>query len=275
MLILTSATVNNSRVLNAISKSAKNIFIAPVSATGGELTKPEKLPAPLVKPDDELPTKHSPEFYKDLAEAEAASNAVEEPVQLTDTTNSKIYQVVEVLPNFPGGMNNFINYLSANLRYPAADKDNNIQGKAVMQFVVEQDGSLSHIQVIRSPSIAMGQEAARVLASSPKWTPGIQNGKPVRAQYTIPISFTLGDNPGNSLNNGTNLQGLNVRGIDNPSLIIVDGTEASNMQSVDVSKIASVTILQPTDAIKKYGQKGVNGVVLITTKKPITPQKTN
>jgi len=274
MLILSSATINNSKTLKAISASAENIFLTPVSASAGELTAAEKPGAPVIKPDTK-PTIHPPEFYNDLAEAEAASNAVDDmPLSSVDTTKSKIYQVVEVLPKFPGGMDKFVQYLTANLRYPAADRNNNVQGKAVMQFVVEQDGSLTHIQVLRAPSPAMGEEATRVLASSPKWIPGIQNGKPVRAMYTIPISFTLGNGVAGTTTSANTSVNIGISNMNAP-LIIVDGVEVPDIMSVSQNNIETVTILKDSANIAKYGTKGANGVILITTKKPVATPKTN
>ncbi len=163
-----------------------------------------KFPPPIVKPDNEV--KEEPPTVQELKVADPgqkdikgdpnADIKIDEPVgnsdvkQVTEDVN-KVYDVVEVLPSFPGGPDKFIAYLQKNMRYPAADRENNVQGKAVMQFVVERDGSLTDIKVVRAPTQAMGDEATRVLKSSPKWKPGIQNGRPVRAQYTIPISFTL------------------------------------------------------------------------------------
>jgi protein TonB len=163
-----------------------------------------KFPPPIVKPDNEV--KEEPPTVQELKVADPgqkdikgdpnADIRIDEPVgnsdqkAVTEDVN-KVYDVVEVLPQFPGGQDKFNAYLSKNIRYPAADRENNVQGKAVMTFVVEKDGSLTDIKTVRSPTQAMADEATRVLKSSPKWKPGIQNGRPVRAQYTIPISFTL------------------------------------------------------------------------------------
>ncbi len=105
-----------------------------------------------------------------------------------------IYSFVQVLPSFPGGVKEFMNYLSQNLKYPAADKEKHISGKVVARFVVERDGSLTNIKIVRSPADDMSKEAVRVLSSSPKWVPGKQDGKPVRAYYTIPINFAINGN---------------------------------------------------------------------------------
>lgn len=105
--------------------------------------------------------------------------------------NSRVYALVEKQPSFPGGTQSFLQYLASNIKYPAEDRKNNVQGRVVAQFVVEKDGSLSDVKVLRTPSAAMGEEAVRVLSISPKWTPALQGGRPVRAQYTVPVNFTL------------------------------------------------------------------------------------
>ncbi|MEO8886638.1 MAG: TonB family protein [Mucilaginibacter sp.] len=163
-----------------------------------------KFPPPIVKPDNEVkeppPTvqelKVADPGQKDIKGDPNADIHIDEPVgnsdqkAVTEDVN-KIYTTVEKLPEFPGGLAKFGQYLSKNIRYPAVDRENNTTGKAFMQFVVEKDGSLTDIKVLRSPTQAMGDEATRVLKASPRWVPGVQNGRPVRAQYTIPISFTL------------------------------------------------------------------------------------
>jgi TonB family protein len=100
-----------------------------------------------------------------------------------------VYGFVEHLPSFPGGTPEFSAFLKQNIKYPAADKEKNITGKVIVQFVVGTDGVLTNIKAIRSPSDAMTQEAIRVLNSSPKWVPATQNGKVVKARYTVPIDF--------------------------------------------------------------------------------------
>ncbi|MEO8886775.1 MAG: energy transducer TonB [Mucilaginibacter sp.] len=264
MLILSSATINNSHTIKTISAKAEELLLSPISASAAMLTSPEVLPPPEVKPDRPQLHRTSSDFDRDLAEAEAASEAVDQLPETIDTANKKKFQIVEVVPRFPGGADKFSQFLAANLRYPSTDKDHNTPGNVTLQFVVEADGSLSHIQATRSPSVAMSEEAIRVLNSSPKWLPVIQNGHPVRAMYTIPISFKLNSNEPANTGNPLNL--LNNGMVDiNKALIIIDGVEAVNIKSVKPENIAGVQILKPQIAMEKYGTKGVNGVVLITT----------
>lgn len=102
-----------------------------------------------------------------------------------------VYTSVQQSAEFPGGINAFYQFLGKNLHYPPEARTSNIQGKVFLTFIVEQDGSLTDIKVLRGIGHGLDEEAIRVIKSSPKWTPGKQNGKPVRQQYTVPIQFTL------------------------------------------------------------------------------------
>jgi len=120
------------------------------------------------------------------------SKATNVNITIADTTHEKIFAQVEMPPQFPGGIENFGVFLGQNIHYPADDAKNKIQGRVICTFIVEKDGTLSNIKALRSPTEAMAKEALRVLALSPVWKPGYQNGKLVRVAYTVPINFSLG-----------------------------------------------------------------------------------
>ena len=103
------------------------------------------------------------------------------------TQADSIYTSVEVKPEFVGGMKAFYNYVGANFKIPNVK---GLSGKVFAQFVVEKDGSLSSVRVLRDIGHGTGKEALRVLSNSPKWTPGLQNGVPVRVLYSLPINIT-------------------------------------------------------------------------------------
>jgi len=107
--------------------------------------------------------------------------------------SDEIFKAVEINPEYPGGEEAFGKFLQKNIKYPSMAKENNIQGKVYVQFVVERDGSLTDIEIVRDPGSGLGEEAKRVLKMSPHWKAGIQNGKAVRVQYTVPVNFQLGD----------------------------------------------------------------------------------
>lgn len=104
------------------------------------------------------------------------------------------YDKLETMPTFKGGIQAFGKFLSQNLRYPPEARDNNIQGKVFLQFVIEKDGSLTEAKVIRSVGGGCDEEALRVINLSPKWSPGVQRGRAVRVSYTVPIFFQLQNN---------------------------------------------------------------------------------
>ncbi len=103
------------------------------------------------------------------------------------------FVIVEEMPTFGGGdINEFrINYVQKNLKYPDVAAENGIQGRVIINFVVEPDGRVSNVKVVRGVDPSLDKEAVRVVSASPKWKPGKQRGKPVRVQYTIPIIFVL------------------------------------------------------------------------------------
>jgi periplasmic protein TonB len=123
-----------------------------------------------------------------------ADVSIDMPMDTSKTVSydpSRIFTSVEQIPTFPGGFDAFYKYLAQNIHYPAGAAKDHIQGKVFVIFVVEKDGSLTDMKIIRGVSPDIDAEAIRVLKSSPKWKPGIQNGRPVRVQFSVPISFSL------------------------------------------------------------------------------------
>ncbi|WP_316811493.1 TonB family protein [Pedobacter heparinus] len=108
-----------------------------------------------------------------------------------DNTVYDVFYALEVQPTFPGGMDKFYAYLSKAIRYPAAAQEINLQGKVFLSFIIEKSGVLTDIKIERKLGYGTDEEALRVLKASPKWMPGIQNGKAVRVKYNIPISFSM------------------------------------------------------------------------------------
>lgn len=98
---------------------------------------------------------------------------------------------IEKYPEFPGGQEAFVKFLRKNLRYPGMAVENGIQGKVIVSFIIERNGDLSHIKVLRGIGSGCDEEAVRVLSKSPQWNPGIQNKQSVRVAYNLPISFSL------------------------------------------------------------------------------------
>lgn len=115
---------------------------------------------------------------------------VEAPVE--EEEEEVVFVVVETMPEFPGGQQALFKYLSENVKYPVIAQENGIQGRVICQFVVNKDGAIVDVEVVRSggdPSL--DKEAVRVIKSMPKWNPGKQRGKAVRVKYTVPVNFRL------------------------------------------------------------------------------------
>ena len=104
---------------------------------------------------------------------------------------NKIHDFVEQMPSFPGGMGALMSWLSQNIKYPVIAAENGVEGRVTAQFVVEKDGSITDVKVAKSVDPLLDKEAARVIKSMPHWTPGRQNGSPVRVKYTVPVTFKL------------------------------------------------------------------------------------
>ena len=109
------------------------------------------------------------------------------------STGTDILPIAEVSPEPLGGAAAWSRFLQKNLRYPVIARENGVQGKVIVSFVVEKDGHLSDIKVIRGIGSGCDEEAVRVLKLAPAWKPGMQNGQPVRVQYTIPMNFQLAE----------------------------------------------------------------------------------
>ena len=125
---------------------------------------------------------------------EEATNIEITPVKIEEEEEEdeqEIFQVVEQDPEFPGGIEALMKYLQQNIKYPQLARENNITGRVYVTFVVEKDGSVTGVRVLRDIGGGCGQEAIRVVKSMPKWTPGKQRGKNVRVQYNLPVNFSL------------------------------------------------------------------------------------
>lgn len=115
---------------------------------------------------------------------------VEIPAEKADTKD-EVFMVVEQMPEFPGGMKELMTYLKDNIKYPKAAQDKKVQGRVIVQFVVEKDGTPTEFNVVRSIDPDLDAEALRVMKEMPKWKPGMQRGQVVRVKFTVPVSFKL------------------------------------------------------------------------------------
>ena len=115
------------------------------------------------------------------------------PVQVVEEEPEEqtIFEVVENMPDFPGGQAALMQYLAKNIKYPTIAQENGTQGRVIVQFVVNKDGSIVDAKVVRSVDPYLDKEALRVINTMPKWKPGMQRGKPVRVKFTVPVMFRL------------------------------------------------------------------------------------
>lgn len=183
--------VEPERVVERVKSSIK--FTAPV------IKKDEE-----VKPDEELKTQDELMSTKtaigtfdvkgnDDANGEVlkAKEVIAEPEPPKHEEENKVFDIVEQQPMFPGGPAALMKYLSEHTKYPVVAQENGVQGRVTVQFVVEKDGSISDVHVLRGVDPSLDKEAVRVVKSMPRWTPGKQNGINVRVNYRVPVLFRL------------------------------------------------------------------------------------
>ena len=212
-----------------------------------------------------------------------------------------IFQVVEEMPQFPGGMGEAMKFLAKNMKYPVAAQQAKIEGRVIVQFVVEKDGSVSDVKVMRGVSPELDAEAIRVVSMMPKWIPGKQRGKAVAVKYTMPIMFRLQTPASEKEKNSSPIvmeveEGASKKSVDGvmdlvrPNsqkedapviringtedklpLVVVDGEVKGNgtahLSKVSVDQIESISVLKGATAEAEYGDKAKDGAIIITTKK--------
>lgn len=179
------------KVVERVKSSVK--FTAPVIKKDNE-----------VKPEDEIKTQDQLMETKtaigtfdvkgnDDANGEVlkAKEVITQPEPPKHVEENKVFDVVEQMPSFPGGPQALLQYLNNNVKYPVVAQENGVQGRVVISFVVEKDGSVTDVQVAKSVDPSLDKEAQRVVKSMPHWIPGKQNGSAVRVKYVVPVSFKL------------------------------------------------------------------------------------
>ena len=228
--------------------------------------------------------------------------AVVDIPKVKETPQEKvIFQVVEEMPEFPGGMAEAMKFLAKNIKYPVAAQEAKIEGRVIVQFVIERDGSVSDAKVMRGVNSELDAEAIRVVSMMPKWIPGKQRGKAVAVKYTMPIMFRLQTPASEKEKNSSpivmeveegaskesvdgmmNLVRPNSQKEDAPviringtedklPLVVVDGEVKGNgtahLSKVSVDQIESISVLKGATAEAEYGDKAKDGAIIITTKK--------
>ena len=168
-----------------------------------------KFTAPVIKKDEEVKPEDEIKTQTELMNTKTAigalnvtgndenAGAVLQPKQAVaqpepkPVEETKVFEVVEQMPSFPGGDAALMAYLRDNMKYPVVAAENGVQGRVVVSFVVERDGSITDVKVARSVDPSLDREAVRVVKGMPHWIPGKQNGSAVRVKYNVPVSFKL------------------------------------------------------------------------------------
>lgn len=165
-----------------------------------------KFTAPVIKKDEDVAPEDELKSQDDLAKTavaigsfdvkgndEAAGEVLKakEVIAQEKPVEEKVFDVVEQMPQFPGGDDALFEYLSTHIKYPTIAEENGVQGRVIVTFVVERDGSITDVKVVKSVDPSLDKEASRVVAGMPKWIPGKQNGSAVRVKYTVPVTFRL------------------------------------------------------------------------------------
>ena len=195
--------------------------------------------------------------------------------EIKEDSPQDVFDVVEKMPEFPGGVQELLGFLSKTIKYPAEAEKAGKQGRVIATFVVRKDGSISDARVVKSVDPLLDAEALRVINAMPAWIPGTQNGKPVNVKYTVPISFRLDGKTKEAptaVGTFTPTEKPTAVGIftptENPLVIVNDKTiDFEKMKDIDPKTIDKMTVLKDKAATDLYGDKAKHGVIVITTKK--------
>ena len=179
------------KVVEQVKSSVK--FTAPIIKKDSEVKEEDEIKLDEVQKSDKavgaFTVEGNDEVGGAVLKAKEDIAAPEPPKHVVEET--KIFTVVEQMPMFPGGNEALMGYLRDNIHYPTVAAENGVQGRVVVGFVVERDGSITDVNILRGVDPSLDREAMRVVKSMPKWTPGKQNGSAVRVKYQVPVSFRL------------------------------------------------------------------------------------
>lgn len=178
------------KVVEQVKSSVK--FTAPVIKRDEEVKEEDEIKLDEVQKSDKAVGAFTVEGNDEVGGAVLKAKediAAPEPPKHVEET--KVFTVVEQMPMFPGGDAALMSYLANNIHYPTVAAENGVQGRVVVGFVVERDGSITDVSVLRGVDPSLDREAMRVVKSMPRWTPGKQNGSAVRVKYQVPVAFRL------------------------------------------------------------------------------------
>ena len=199
-----------------------------------------------------------------IAMPETSLAVVQDTVKKSKQKEDPVFMVVDEIPEYPGGLKACMEFLARNIKYPTLAFEAKKEGRVIVQFVVDKDGSIVEQKVVHSVEPSLDAEALRVVGLMPKWKPGKQRGQNVRVQFSMPVVFRF--DGGNAKNDDV----ATARSVDAnvAPLVLIDGKEVDSavLQALDPDKIKSVSVLKDKSAIAAYGEKGKNGVILVDLK---------
>lgn len=178
------------KVVEQVKSSVK--FTAPVIKKDEEVKEEDEIKLDEVQKSDKAVGAFTVEGNDEVGGAVLKAKediAAPEPPKHVEET--KVFTVVEQMPMFPGGDAALMSYLANNIYYPTVAAENGVQGRVVVGFVVERDGSITDVRILRGVDPSLDREAMRVVKNMPRWTPGKQNGSAVRVKYQVPVAFRL------------------------------------------------------------------------------------
>ena len=182
--------VEPEKVVEKVKSSVK--FTAPVIKKDSEVKEEDEIKLDEVEKSNKAVGAFTVEGNDEVGgEVLKAKEEIAAPEPPKPVEENKVFDVVEQMPSFPGGMGALMSWLSQNIKYPVIAAENGVQGRVIVQFVVEKDGSITDVKVAKSVDPSLDKEAARVVKSMPHWIPGKQNGSAVRVKYTVPVTFKL------------------------------------------------------------------------------------
>ena len=214
--------------------------------------------------------------------------------QKKESKSDEIFVVVEKQPSFKEGVKTMMQFIEKEMKYPLIAKENGIQGRVIVNYVIEKDGAISDVQIVRGVDPSLDKEAIRIIEAMPNWNPGLQRNERVRVRYTLPISFRLDDKEDSSEfttvqvkvlkdkeeNNEVVVQGygpidaetyksLNEKFGNGTPLYIINDVKMEKgfeVNSISPTRIESISVLKGETAISKYGAEGKDGIIIITLK---------
>ena len=217
------------------------------------------------------------------------------PPERKESKSDEIFVIVEEQPSFKEGVKAMMDFIESEMKYPVIAKENGIEGRVIVNFIIEKDGTITNPQIVRGADPSLDKEAIRIIKAMPKWNPGLQRNERVRVRYTLPISFKLDGNTNsseittagvkilkdeNEVDNEVivrgygskeekSIQSLAEKFGNGSPLIIVDDVKMEKgfeLNSIMPSNIESITVLKEKSALEQYGEEGKNGVIIVTLK---------